>query len=218
MTLELEQWAVERDLAIAKAVENAGEVWKPVPGYNGVYLVSNQGRVKSAQRVVMYRTGKTQPVSERIMTAGLDRKGYPRLILHKDGKILSWAVHRLVMFTFVPRDDWKSMHVNHKDGIRHNNIIENLEWCTNSENRLHSYRVLKTRHPMVGKCRELHHNRHPVSGRSLETGEIREYPSVSSVVDDGFKPSDVSACANGNQHTHKNWQWKHGTADVWRTA
>lgn len=195
-------------LQMAQALGQEGmERWLPIPGYEGYYEVSDAGRVRSVDRFVAHARAGKQFVRGRIMSAGLDTKGYPRLVLIVNKRFKSWAVHRAVMAAFVPRADWETMHVNHKDGVRHNNLLSNLEWCTASENMLHSFRVLGRKPSGTGRVRELHHNSKPVIGLSIQTGEVRRYPSASSVIDHGFKPSDVTACARGDQLSHRGWMW-----------
>lgn len=98
------------------------EVWRTVVGYEGKYMVSNIGRVKSL-------------VSNCILNQ-YDRNGYPHVGLYKNLKTKSLKVHRLVAVAFVGNPDNKPF-VNHKDGTRNNNHVENLEWVTNQENRQH---------------------------------------------------------------------------------
>lgn len=166
------------------------ERWLPIPGYEGLYEVSDSGRVRSL-------------FSGRQLAVPLDRKGYPRLVLK--GK--SWAVHRAVMAAFSPRDDWQQLQVNHKDGNRANNCIGNLEWCTASQNILHSYAVLNRKRPVVAK-RGMHHGARAVVGRCIKTGESKSFDSIESVADEGFKPGDVCACAHLHQKSHRGWMWR----------
>jgi hypothetical protein len=144
----------------------------------------------------------------RVLKVPVDKKGYPRAVLHQENAYKNWAVHRAVLAAFMPRPDWEVMHVNHIDGNTLNNSLGNLEWCTNAENRLHSYRVLGTQNPMAGVCRGAHHNAKKVVGTDLQTGLSVIYESISATADDGFRPPDVSACARGKQLTHKGHSWR----------
>lgn len=108
------------------------EIWKDVEGYEGIYQVSNQGRVKSLPRVTLLNGGRRREEPEVIMTYTL-RSGYPTLVLRKKGVRKSAQIHRLVAAAFIP-NPLKLSIVNHKDYDRTNNHAENLEWCTQLEN------------------------------------------------------------------------------------
>ena len=98
------------------------EIWKDVLGYEGHYKASNLGNVWSVRR------GK-------MMVQGLNKFGYCRIGLYKDGKPKSFGVHRLVLAAFTGKF---GLEVNHIDGIKTNNNIENLEWVNRSENLKHA--------------------------------------------------------------------------------
>lgn len=107
------------------------EVWKDVPGYEGLYQVSDQGRVKSLARIVP-RGSSFLPVKERILRPGLSH-GYPMVILQKNGESWNVRVHILVMLTFVgPRPE--GLDVCHGDGNRLNARLKNLRYGTRQEN------------------------------------------------------------------------------------
>lgn len=103
------------------------ETWKDVEGYEGLYQVSDEGRVKSLKK----RFGRQE--GERIMKPSMEWCGYMRLGLTKDGKARIFAVHRLVAKAFIPNPENKPV-INHIDGNRANNRVENLEWATYKEN------------------------------------------------------------------------------------
>lgn len=96
------------------------EIWKPVVGYEGLYKVSNKGRVKGL------RSGK-------ILKSALNKKGYPMVVLSRNGKLLPQRVHRLVALTFIPNLNNYPI-VNHINENKTDNRVENLEWCTNKYN------------------------------------------------------------------------------------
>jgi len=112
------------------------EVWKPVVGYEDYYEVSNFGNVRRK------KSGRLR----RIDFATI----YPTILLSVGGKHKTYRVHRLVAKAFLPPVEGKT-HVNHKDGNHRNNRVDNLEWCAQDENNLHSYRVLKRKPSMLGK-------------------------------------------------------------------
>lgn len=111
------------------------EVWKPVKDYEGLYEVSNLGRVRSLDRKVR---GGVRVYKGKIRRLMRNWDGYLRVALTKDGNAKVFFVHRLVSMAFIPNPEGKSQ-VNHIDGVKSNNVLENLEWVSASENGLHAY-------------------------------------------------------------------------------
>lgn len=105
------------------------EEWRDIEGYEGLYQVSNLGRVKSLARTAIDRRGIPHYVNERILKQAFDKDGYCLVGLHKDRKIKSGKVHRLVASAFIDNPH-NLPEVNHKDENKSNNNVENLEWCT----------------------------------------------------------------------------------------
>ncbi|KCY49755.1 MULTISPECIES: NUMOD4 domain-containing protein [Bacteria] len=112
------------------------ENWKAVLGYEGIYEVSNLGRIKSLSRPT---TNKIQPfIQEKILKTRIGKTGYEIVGLSKDGKQKTCKVHRLVASAFCD-NPFNKPHVNHKNGIKLDNHFSNLEWVTASENAIHSF-------------------------------------------------------------------------------
>lgn len=114
------------------------EVWKEVKDYDGRYVVSNLGRVKSVKRFVKGHNSY-RPVRDRILKTRFSKGGYERVKLTKNCKGKEFYVHRLVATAFIPNPENKPQ-VNHIDSNRKNNIVENLEWMTAKENIQHGWR------------------------------------------------------------------------------
>lgn len=114
--------------------ESIEEEWSSIEGYNGLYEVSNYGRVRSWKN---NRWGKSD--SFRILKQTLNSKGYPRVTLTRPGLHRTYGTHRLVGHYFVPNSDNKPC-INHKDGDKENPFFLNLEWCTRRENNRHARR------------------------------------------------------------------------------
>lgn len=124
------------------------EIWKDIVGYEGLYQVSNLGRIKRLEKITKWHTKHTSYSrldKEKILTQEILKNGYPGIRLSKNGIKKRIAAHRIIAKAFLPNPENKPC-INHKDGDRTNNNIENLEWCTYSENNIHEWRVLKKQH------------------------------------------------------------------------
>ena len=107
------------------------EIWKDIPNYEGLYQASNLGRIKSIQ-YFNHTNNKIYP-RDKILKPILNEKGYCRVDLSKSRKIKRHRVHRLVAETFIP-NPYNLLEVNHIDGNKQNNKVNNLEWCSHSYN------------------------------------------------------------------------------------
>lgn len=119
------------------------EIWKDIKDFEGLYQVSNLGRIKRLPKKV-YNNGlknknKYFISKEIILKPSTISKGYKGVILTKDKKRYPKKVHRLVAQEFIPNPENKPQ-INHIDCNKTNNSVENLEWCTNSENQIHAYK------------------------------------------------------------------------------
>ena len=100
------------------------EIWKDIVGYEGLYQISNKGRVKSLERYSYKGNRSIQKLKARILKAGIRKDNYLTVVLRKDGKSTSYLVHRLVAHAFIS-NPYNYNVINHKDENKQNNDIRN---------------------------------------------------------------------------------------------
>lgn len=164
------------------------EIWKNIKGYEGLYQVSSDGRVKSLKWN-----------KERILKPGIRKGGYLQVALCAGGKQKSLMVHRLVCEAFHDNPENKP-EVNHINEIKTDNRACNLEWCTRIENMNHG-----TRNERSGKAQS------KSVGQYTRDGElIKIWPStIEAKRQAGFDCGHISRVANGERKTHKGFVWKY---------
>jgi hypothetical protein len=119
------------------------EPWKAVPGYEGLYDVSSKGRIRRVHPP-NYKHKETLYV---VLKPVINRMGYYRITLSKNNNRINYSIHRLVAMAFIENPSNKPF-INHKDGNKVNNTVENLEWCTPGENNIHAFETgLNRYHP-----------------------------------------------------------------------
>lgn len=128
------------------------EIWKDIKNYEGYYQISNLGNVRSVDRMVKGRYDNYYIKQGQLIVPCYNKRvNIYEVHLKKDGQRKCCKIHRLVAEAFIPNDDpMIKTTVNHKDGNRANNCVDNLEWCSYSENEKHAYSVLNRTINSVG--------------------------------------------------------------------
>lgn len=174
------------------------ETWKAIAGYEGLYEVSDQGRVKSLNYNHTHK--------EKILRPVKGRKGYLQVSLCKDGQIKNWKVHRLVAEAFIPNPQCLET-INHRDEVKTNNSASNLEWMNRKDNDNYG-----TRNKRVAEARL----NHPAFSKKVQmfdklTGELlATFPSLAEaerITRIAFQ--NISSCCNGKLKSAGGYNWKY---------
>lgn len=182
------------------------EIWKDIEGYEGLYQVSNLGRVKSLARITTFKNrDSVRYETEKILTLAKHHKGYLKAQLRKEDVLKGYFIHRLVALAFIPNPENKST-VNHKDGDKSNNTVDNLEWMTNQENMKHAYDTGIRNNDKVSEMKWK-----PVAQYTKDGELLRTYKSVKEALEEnpGFHQSGVARCARGQQKTAHGFGWRY---------
>ena len=179
------------------------EIWKDVVGFEGFYKVSNKGNVRSVARIDSAgrkRRGIT-------LKPANTKDGYFQVILCKNGATKSRLVHRLVLEAFVPNPN-NYPEVNHRNEIKTNNYVENLEWCTREYNMNFGTATKRIGQTLSKKVKAI----------NVKTGEIVTFGSTMEAKSKGYSNGKVSEASRGvykdkkgnligDGHTYKGYRW-----------
>ena len=189
---------------VGRKLVNMEEIWKDIKGYEGLYQVSNLGRVKSLKRKVYAGRNRLRWQYERIMSNNKSNgNGYLVVNLNKESKDKNKYIHRLVAEAFIPNPN-HYLYVNHKDENRKNNKVDNLEWCTalynNTYKNAHIRKGLKNRNNRLSK---------KVYQLDDDNNIIKEYPSISEASRQlNLTMQSLSGCLNGKTKHSGGYKWK----------
>lgn len=172
-------------------MKDSQEIWKSLVGYEANYEVSNTGLIRNKK-------------TDKILKSQIDRCGYERVRLSVNNKKSSVRLHRAVALTFIPNPHLKEQ-VNHIDGIKINNYVDNLEWCTNSENQEHANRI-GLRVTPTGRDSARYES--PVKVFDLDGKYLYTLHGNKEMAEKGFDYRNVSAVVLGKRKTYKGHKFK----------
>lgn len=181
-------------------------MFKDIIGYENEYQISKTGIVRSKDRICVDSLGRRRFREGIVLSPDIAQNGYYRVTLAKNGVKKQKYLHRLIAIHFIDNPE-NFPQVNHKDGNKLNNSIDNLEWCTNQHNIIHAYKlgliehVKGENHPNYGKTGSKSKRAKEVVCINIRTGEQKIYGAIIETEKDGFTPSEVSrSCNHGGTH------------------
>ena len=178
------------------------EEWRPVVGYEGLYEVSDWGRVRSLDRYVECNCRWGKPMKQyfkgKMLNEHYDKYGYLQVNLTVDGKTKTKKIHRLVAEAFIPNPN-RFPEINHIDENKINNIVENLEWCDAKYNCNYGTRIERIINPQRKKI-----NQYTIEGEF-----VRSYNSMAEAEQHGFSHGCICMCCKGIKKQHKGYVWKY---------
>lgn len=184
------------------------EVWKDIDGYEGVYMISNHGRIRSMRRVATSISStlgvRNRTVSDRILKQGNTRR-YKSIKIRYNGVNDFFLIHRLVGIAFVPNPD-NLNEIDHIDGNPENNYFENIRWVTHRENMRNEITRNKIKQTsIISKA----HTKIPVLQFTVSGDFVAEYDSTKTASEiTGVRRSSICSARFGIYKTAGGYVWK----------
>jgi len=182
------------------------EIFKDIPWYNGWYKVSNLGKVKSIK--------KMNWTNERILKSAKDWHWYPAVALFKNWKSKTYKIHKLMYLTFMDTSN-KKLEVNHKNWIKTDNTLQNLELVTHSENNKHTFDVLWYKWSMLWKSWKLCIFSKPVIQYDLKWNILKIWECAADIKRElWFLTSSITKVCRGQWKTAYGYTWKYKLQEI----
>lgn len=167
------------------------EIFKDIKGYENLYKISNYGNVKSLKNSIILKPAK-------------NHRGYLHVALYKNNKTKAHRIHRLVAQAFISNPENKPQ-VNHKDGNKLNNCVDNLEWVTNGENQKHAFKLGLQTNKGSNNPRSRKINQYNLNGDLIKT-----WNSIYDITKAlGIKRSSIWRCCVGKYSKSHNYVWRY---------
>ena len=193
------------------------EIWVDIKDYEGLYQVSNLGRVKALEKVIIRKKCGIRRYPEIIRKLVPDKDGYLSVLLCANNKVKTFKVHRLVATAFISNPENKPT-INHKNGIKTDNRVENLEWATNKEQIVHARRAGLMNTNQYGKNNPMWNRKgkdspfaKPIYQIDIVTNKIiKEFPSLTDAAISLNKHSGhISQVCQGKRNSAYGYKWKY---------
>lgn len=190
-----------------KSVSLDGEIWKDVVGYEGYYMVSSLGRVFSCKRTIGRANGRSLSVSPKILNHHPLKTGYVRLRLTKgDKKQFPTSVHWLVATSFIDNPN-NETEIDHINGIKHDNRVENLRWCSHVQNCNNPITRKFMSESSKTKKNNNVTNAKQIVAISLNDNTIHFFDNITESRKFGFTPTSVCKCCKNKSKSHKGFSF-----------
>lgn len=181
---------------------------KAVVGWEGLYEVDPTGAIHALPRLILLKNGRSRWYSGKRRKAFRMVIGYHQLVLSHQGRKETVYVHRVVALAFLGTPEPGRDHVNHINGDKFDDRLENLEWVSRSENMQHSYDVLGRVAAASGRFGVENKGSMPVVGIPvLDNGPPIKFAGLQEAGRAGFSPGNIHSCIQGDRHTHKGFRW-----------
>lgn len=187
-----------------ESVALEGEEWRDVVGYEGYYMVSSLGRVVSLSRFVNRACGICFKEAQLLSINAKPNK-YKKVTFNIEGKCRTFDVHRLVAIAFIPNSKPNNYFcIDHIDGDKQNNRVENLRWCDDKLNSNNP--ITRKKHREVLKSNNSRFAPRKIVGIK-DDNSIVIYDTICEAKRDGYSQSMISECCNGHRKHHRGMRW-----------